>query len=396
MQDFLFDLPDLRDKNFAAHNQESASLWEAFGKNAHGRVPIRLNNNPRMLLLDPAYNTRGLTYREYMHDPDLMAQVQLEWQYWNRFLLPTDAPRGFPEQWAVAVDFENHYDAAWFGCPIHFRNGQVPDATPILNDDNKRMMFDRGLPDPFGGEWAERACAFIDHWREQSAQGWTFLERPVARPEWAPFESNDGVFTVAACLRGPTGLCTDMLGDPGYAHELMAYVYEALAMRRRAWRQKMGRSPGKQDGFFWADDSIALLSTEQYREFVLPWHKRIYDEFATEKDRGMHLCGDVQRHLPIIKEELGVVSFDTGYPVDFGALRRDLGPEVLISGGPRVALFVEDEPKPVVDEVQRILASGILEGGRFILQEGNNLPPQTRLDVCEAFYEAGKRFGRLQ
>jgi len=91
-----------------------------------------------------------------------------------------------------------------------------------------------------------------------------------------------------------------------------------------------------------------------------------------------------------------VVSFDTGYPVDFGALRRDLGPEVLISGGPRVALFVEDEPKPVVDEVQRILASGILEGGRFILQEGNNLPPRTRLDICEAFYEAGKRFGRLQ
>ena len=35
------------------------------------------------------------------------------------------------------------------------------------------------------------------------------------------------------------------------------------------------------------------------------------------------------------------------------------------------------------------------EGGRFILQEGNNLPPPVNLELCEDFYRAGLRWGGL-
>ena len=60
-----------------------------------------------------------------------------------------------------------------------------------------------------------------------------------------------------------------------------------------------------------------------------------------------------------------------------------------------MSFFIRDDPEGIVEEVTRILRSGVLEGGRFILQEANNLAPQARLHMCEAFYEAGKALGRL-
>ena len=390
----LFSLPNRLDSDFQEHNAESSVLWKAFAENRHEWIPIRLNTNPRILMLDPAYNHRGLDYETYMNDADTMAQAVLEWLYWTRFLLPGDQEKGLPESWKLVIDFENFYDAAWFGCPVHYRDDQVPDTLPILDDDSKRMLFDRGTPEPFEGEWAEKCLAMLEVFHEKCAAGWTFLGRPVVPPDNVPFAGNDGVFTVAANLRGATNLCMDMLADPGYVHELLNYVTEALIARMAAWRKRLG-IPAVLEEAGIADDCIELISTEQYREFVLPCHKRVFEAFGNSGKRSIHLCGDAQRHFRIIKDELGVTSFDTGFPVDFGKFRRDLGPDVLISGGPHISLFLKDDPAPIRQEVQRILASGVLEGGRVILQEGNNLPPQARLDVCEAFYAEGKRLGRV-
>ena len=43
--------------------------------------------------------------------------------------------------------------------------------------------------------------------------------------------------------------------------------------------------------------------------------------------------------LEEIQRELGVMSFDTGFPIDFGLVRQALGPEVTINGGPHVELL---------------------------------------------------------
>ncbi|HPC16814.1 MAG TPA: uroporphyrinogen decarboxylase family protein [Candidatus Hydrogenedentes bacterium] len=386
----LFNLTDRRGEDYSEHNAEVAALWTAFEARRPSRTPVRFTCNPRILMLDPSYNVRGITYREYMNDPEVMGQAVLEFRYWLRHYLPGDAERGLPEQWNVSVDFENHYDAAWFGCPVHYRDGQVPDTTPILNDDNKRMLFDRGMPDPFAGEWAERCLQFLDHFHRKSAQGWTFMGRPVIADKWAPFCGCDGLFTIATSLRGSTAICLDLLTDPDYAAELIEFIHAAVANRMKAWREHFG-SPIPTDGFGAADDAIEMLSEEQYQTFVLPLHRRLFDQFATPKNRAMHLCGNAQRHFKTIRDELGVSAFDTGFPIDFGALRKDLGPDVLVSGGAPISFFLQDDLAPLIRETERILNSGIRDGGRFILQEANNLPPCARLAACQAYWEMGRK-----
>lgn len=390
----LFSLPDLLGKDFTAHNEMSKTLWDDFNHNTHSRVPIHLNTNPRVLMQNPAYNTKGITYYSYMTDPEIMGQTILEWSYWMRFLLPGDHEKGLPERWQVHVDFENIYDAAWFGAPIGFHADQVPYAAPLMTDDTKRMIFDTGIPKPFSGEWAERALEFISHFEEKSKQGWSFLGRPVEVAVSSPFMGSDGAFTAAASLRGATGLCTDILLDPDYVEELLDFITDAFILRMQAWREHLGY-PVQTDDFGSADDSVEMLSLDQYRQFVLPRHQRFYDTFCPNGKRGIHLCGNAQRLFPLLKEKLNITAFDTGFPLDFALFRSEMGKDTRISGGPRAPLFTEESPKALLEETERILRSGILEGGQFILQEGNNLPPCTPLKNCEAFYKLGCQLGTL-
>jgi uroporphyrinogen-III decarboxylase len=110
--------------------------------------------------------------------------------------------------------------------------------------------------------------------------------------------------------------------------------------------------------------------------------------------RSIHLCGDATRHFPVINKELGVTSFDSGFPVDFGKLRQAIGPAVEIKGGPPVMILREGTPAACARETRRILESGIMSGGRFILREGNNLPPCVPVANLEAVYAACQEYGQ--
>ena len=99
------------------------------------------------------------------------------------------------------------------------------------------------------------------------------------------------------------------------------------------------------------------------------------------------------RHFKTLRDEIGVYEFETGFPEDFGWLRRELGREVTIHGGPTVTLLREGSPEGVAAETIRILRSGICEGGRFVLREGNNLAPGTPFANLEAMYETARGIG---
>ncbi len=137
-----------------------------------------------------------------------------------------------------------------------------------------------------------------------------------------------------------------------------------------------------------------MLSVDQYREFVLPYHKRLADELACGKIASMHLCGNATRHFPLIKEELGCLSFDTGFPADFSWLRQTLEEEAFIHGGVHVGILKDGPLERIRKETERVLRSGILRGGRFVLREANSLAPRTPFNSIELFYRMGKEISR--
>ena len=381
----------LADLDIARHNADVRAMWQAFNAGTPTRVPVILGTNTRFFMLDPAVNADGYDFRSYSEDPDVMFDAQLAFQRWQRFNLLQDAELGLPTAWHVAPDFQNYYEAAWFGCPIEFMASQVPDTTPAFADAPERVL-EQGAPDPFGGIMA-RAREFHEAYVSRAART-EFAERPVeAGLPWCGL-GTDGPMTVACNLFGPAFVCEAMLAEPERLHRLLTFITDATIARMTAWRE-LAHLAVPQDYFGFADDSVALISTPQYVEHILPYHAKLCAALGTAKGRSIHLCGDATRHFLTIRDQLGVESFDTGFPVDFGALRRTLGPQVKIQGGPHVELLLSATPAEVAQETRRILQSGVLEGGRFVLREGNNLAPLTPLENTEAMYRAGLRYGRF-
>lgn len=372
-------------------NADKELVWQRYHARTPERVPVHLATTDRVHILDPRYSSQDLDYPEVFAQADKMLLAQLRWQDTIRHHhhLYCDLPAGLPEAWSVGIQFQNVYEAWFFGCPVRFEPGQVPDTRPILTDDNKRSVFEIDITQPFARDPFKRGFEFTER-MTNLARSMEYRGRPVQVQPYLP-GGTDGPLTVAANLRGAAFL-TDLYADPEYADELLAFLTEAAIIRARAV-DALRATPRTSVGL--ADDMLQAVSTRMFVERILPHHRRYYDALDPEHNlpRSMHLCGDATRHFGTLVRELGVQSFDTGFPVDFGALRRELGPDVEILGGVEVALLLHGTSKQVYARARDILTSGVLEGGRFVLREANNLPPRVPMENLAAMYRAAFDFG---
>jgi uroporphyrinogen decarboxylase len=321
-------------------------------------------------------------------------------QKWWRFNICCDQPMGLPDEgWQLGIDFQNSYEAGWLGCPLRYFGNGVPDTVEILKMD-KRALYRLAEPDPLRGHLLGRAMDFFEYMHAVCPR-MEFEGRPVLPPATIPGENTDGPFDVAYKLRGAENVCLDMYDDPDYFHDLLRFITRNIVRRMKAIREwRWRRQPQAADkgqfqrpGWWFADDAIAMLSTPDYARFVFPYHQELVAAFSDGGPIGMHLCGDATHHFLFLRDRLKVQSFDTGFPVDFGRLRLELGPAVLIQGGPTVMLLKDGTPDDIRTDVRRICESGVMGGGRFVLREANNLAPCTPVENIAAFYEAGKRYG---
>lgn len=378
------------DIDFEAHNAEVREVWKRFRDGTPSRVPMTLGISSRFTLLNPEANPGGVTYEQYFGDPDTMFDWQLRHHDWIRHHLLYDAELGLPEAWTVSVDFQNSYEQLWYGAELRFYDGEVPDTPPFLTDERKWAFINQGPPDPLGG-WMARNWEFYEHFKERAPRE-EYRGRPV-KVGSLPGGGTDGPLTIACAMRGPAAFCLDMYTDPDFYHALMDLLVEATIARIRAVRARLGHDVESRAWGF-ADDSVQLVSEATYRELILPYHRRLIEAFGPDGPNSIHLCGDATHLYKTIRDELNVMSFDTGFPVDHGALRRELGPDVTLYGGPHVEILRSGTPDAVRAEARRILGSGVMDGGKFVLREGNNLAPGTPPANVAAMYEACKEFGK--
>ena len=376
--------------DFTSHNNEVKELWDSYKEGTQPRVPMILGVNCRYTLLDPKFNPEGITFREVFEDPEIMLETILRFAYFMRYFLPSDRQMGLPDHWTAYVVGMNTYEAEWFGAKREYIDGDMPDCRPFLLDDNKRALFTQGLPDPFANnaKFSKECCEFFQQCIDRG-----FLYEGVPLTEVSPpFMGTDGPFTVACAIRGVTEICLDIYEDPDYAHELLNYITEATILRIKAWRKLFGRPEITPDAAFsFADDSIQILSSEMYQEFILPYHKKLRENLGSPGFKaGMHLCGDATHHFKFLRDNLNVYHFDTGYPVKHGELVKSLGPDVEISGGPTVGLLLYGTPDEIKTETKRILNEVMPHTRRFILRDANNLPPLVPEANIAAMYEVAK------
>lgn len=382
--------------NFKEHNEEVRKVWKTFEEGNPVRIPMIAGTSARYFVLDPHINTRKASFQEYTENPDLMFEMQAEFDRYKRFYIAGDHMMGYPEEeggWLVNIDFQNYSEAAWFGCEVKYPKDESPYPAHFLNEDNKEMLFEKGIPDPFGGIYA-MGKEYYERFQERK-KDYILDGYPVAHIG-DPFIFTDGPFTLACDLFGAAEACILLCEEPEYMHQLFDYITESVIQRIKAWRKYLGK-PEISETFSFADDSIMLLSQEMYREFILPYHKKLLKGVSTMEKPGMvHLCGDSTRHFKLITEEMNINAFDTGYPVAHGKLVKELGPDIQINGGPTVELLRKGTKEQIQNEAKRIIEEVKPYTKKFVLRDANNMAPRTPLENIAALHEATKLYGRYE
>jgi hypothetical protein len=118
----------------------------------------------------------------------------------------------------------------------------------------------------------------------------------VIFPEW---DSDSGPFGIAMHLRGVEDFSIDMIDDPGFVHDLMKFILKAKVH----WSQERAKFLNtKIIPLYLANDdvNVPIISPKGYKEFVLPYEKRI-SEFHGGIEY-WHSCGRIDPILTYIKE----------------------------------------------------------------------------------------------
>ncbi|MCL2509286.1 MAG: hypothetical protein FWF05_08940 [Oscillospiraceae bacterium] len=374
------------------HNAEVREVWDAFRGGNPIRIPMTIGTNPRMIILDEKYSG-GVTFEQYYNDPQVMLETQLKFRRWACDI-PFDHEMGLPEQgWDVYVDFQNDIECGWFGAQVKYNLNAVPFTIPFLRDDSRKdELLKKGFPGLFDG-LLSKSLEYYNYFTELKNAGFTYESKPICNVGF-PGMGTDGPMTLACMLRGTTEFCIDLYEDESYALELLDYLTEAAIFRIKGLRKHFGRTETPPSLGF-ADDSILLLSCEDYERFVLPCHKKLVRELTDGTGRNsIHLCGDATRHFKMIQDELNVYSFDTGYPIDFTEVLQTLSPETTVQGGVRVDQLLLNTPEQVRQETKRICEEVKPLSKKFVMREANNLSPETPMENIAAMYESVKEFGR--
>ncbi len=189
----------------------------------------------------------------------------------------------------------------------------------------------------------------------------------------------EGALAEAADLRGVGNLMMDLVMNPGWAKELLERCVEVGVAFARAQVEAGAHIIGLGDAV------ASQISPGMYREFALPYERRIFD--AVRQLGGvsrLHICGNTT-HLLGDMALCGAEIIDIDWMVDMRRAVAHLGGAVVCGNIDPVAILLQGTPEQVRDGVRANAAAG---GQRWISAAGCEVPDGTPAVNLLAHHEA--------
>jgi uroporphyrinogen decarboxylase len=293
----------------------------------------------------------GRTYRDYYLDGDVLVESQLA--VVKAFNLDQASAISDPWREASAYGMEFDYPEHGVGRPR-----QLLIQTP---QDVARIK-------PFALEQADRPRQRVESVRKMAKA----VGRTHSVLGWV-----EGPLALYADLRGVESMFLDLIDSP------QMYLTAAEVLIENQIRFAKAQIAVGADMIGVGDAVASQISPSMYREFVLPFEKRLFDAIhqagAAVK---LHICGDTRRNVPFMAQT-GCDVLDLDWMVPLDDARAAIGPGVTIAGNfDPAAVLLQGTPQDVADAARRNIE---LAGPRFILQPGCEVPPGTPEENIRAF-----------
>ena len=275
-------------------------------------------------------------------------------------------------------------DAEAFGCRVKYSDYVVPSIDQHVLHEDKAQLARLAMPDPAK---TGRLPAFLEQ-----------CEALVkAKPPTAIGAVAVGPWTIAMLLRNPETMLLDTFEDPGFIHDLMRVTTDFSKL----WGDAIVKT-GIGLSFSEPTASISLISPDNYREFIAPYHKELVEYFKAKKiGVTTHICGTT---YPIYEDLIAcgfsTISFDLDQQGDPRLYVDQLQRFTEVSRGRAVAIgnvdatkFEKTSKEAMVADVRRCLDTAARHSA-FILSTSCEIPPRSEPEIVGWFMDAAREYGR--
>jgi len=224
---------------------------------------------------------------DYYTNPEMMLNVQLKSKEIFHQLY------GLPKR-GISPTYSSYVEASQFGVEVLFPEDNMPMVkSPVMKE--AKEVYKLKILNPYKEGLMAKAI-----------KTYYFMKRKVGDKIPVGLGGTEGPVTTAVIVRGQD-FFTDILLHPREAKKLLELVTEASLLLREV-KEKVTGEKIESTGI--ADDFSGLLSPIQYEEFVVPYHKRIYETYG-KKGRGLHSELLHKEHLKFLTL-LAITHYDPG------------------------------------------------------------------------------------
>jgi MtaA/CmuA family methyltransferase len=313
----------------------------------------------------------GLSIEEYCTNPTRAIAAMMN--YYERYQ---------PDVVLAYNDLAKEAEAT--GCTVKYSDYVVPSIASHVLQDDKATLAHIAMPDPY-----------------KTARLPGFLEQCEALMKAAPPAATGAVavgpWTIAMLMRNPEVMLLDTFEDPQFIHDLMRWTTEFC----KIWGDAIVKT-GIGLSFSEPTASISLISPDNYREFIAPYHKELVEYFKTKKvGVTTHICGTT---YPIFEDIITcgftTFSFDLDQQADPKLYVDQLARFFEVARGRAVAIGNVDATKfekttqaAMEADVRRCLETAARHSA-FILSTSCEIPPRSDPQIVKWFMDAAHEYGR--
>jgi MtaA/CmuA family methyltransferase len=313
----------------------------------------------------------GLSIEEYCTSPTRAITAMLN--YYERYQ---------PDVVLAYNDLAKEAEA--FGCRVKYSDYVVPSIDAHVLHEDKSALARLTMPDPYK---TARLPGFLEQ-----------CEALVkAKPPAAIGAVAVGPWTIAMLLRNPETMLLDTFEDPQFIHDVMRVATDFSKL----WGDAIVKT-GIGLSFSEPTASISLISPDNYREFVAPYHKELVDHFKARKvGVTTHICGTTYPIFEdLIQTGFTTISFDLDQQADPALYVDQLTRFMDVAKGRAVAIGNVDATKfekttrdAMYADVRRCVDAAARHSG-FILSTSCEIPPKSDPEIVKWFMDAAHEYGR--
>jgi MtaA/CmuA family methyltransferase len=277
-------------------------------------------------------------------------------------------------------------EAEAFGCRVKYSDYVVPSIDAHVLAEDKGALAALKMPDPYK---TARLPGFLEQ-----CEALVKAKLPTATGAVAV-----GPWTIAMLLRNPETMLLDTFEDPQFIHDVMRVATDFCKL----WGDAIVKT-GIGLSFSEPTASISLISPDNYREFVAPYHKDLVDHFKAKKvGITTHICGTTYPiYEDLIQCGFTTISFDLDQQADPGLYVDQLDRFMQVAHGRAVAIgnvdatkFEKTSKEAMYADVKRCIDTAARHSA-FILSTSCEIPPHSDPEAVRWFMDAAHDYGRYE